>query len=93
MAKILNQIKTIIQIFWERNSESTGESPNLLDGTEQYLNDVIDLHCKDFIHFREENYEIMVFKNILTKIVLLMQSLPLIVWISPSKKHKNQKNR
>ncbi len=38
--------------------------PNLLDSTEQYLNDVIDLHCRKTLFIsEEENYEIMVFKE------------------------------
>ena len=38
--------------------------PNLLDSTEQYLNDVIGLHCRKTLFIsEEENYEIMVFKE------------------------------
>ena len=42
--------------------------PNLLDSTEQYLNDVIDLHCRKTLFIsEEENYEIMVFKEYLNQ--------------------------
>ncbi|MGB1729293.1 MAG: hypothetical protein ACPHF2_04810, partial [Crocinitomicaceae bacterium] len=42
--------------------------PNLLDSTEQYLNDVIDLHCRKTLFISEkENYEIMVFKEYLNQ--------------------------
>ncbi|MGB1646452.1 MAG: hypothetical protein ACPG9I_04085 [Crocinitomicaceae bacterium] len=38
--------------------------PNLLDSTEQYLNDVIGLHCRKTLFIsEEENYEIKVFKE------------------------------
>lgn len=42
--------------------------PNLLDSTEQYLNDVIDLHCRKTLFIpKEEKYEIMVFKEYLNQ--------------------------
>ena len=42
--------------------------PNLLDSTEQYLNDVIDLHCRKTLFIsEEENYEIMLFKEYLNQ--------------------------
>ena len=42
--------------------------PNLLDSTEQYLNDVIDLHCRKTLFISEkENYEIMLFKEYLNQ--------------------------
>ena len=42
--------------------------PNLLDSTEQYLNDVIGLHCRKTLYIsEEENYEIMVFKEYLNQ--------------------------
>ncbi len=42
--------------------------PNLLDSTEQYLNDVIDVHCRKTLYIsEEEDYEIKVFKEYLNQ--------------------------
>lgn len=55
-------------IFGNEILNQSINEPNLLDSTEQYLNDVIGLHCRKTLYIsEEENYEIMVFKEYLNQ--------------------------
>ena len=68
--------------------------PNLLDSTEQYLNDVIDLHCRKTLFIsEEENYEIMVFKEYLNQDSIIDAIITINRLDFAKQKHKNQKNR